>query len=182
MPVSDAATIRVVDATALTPGSDFGTRYRIEALLGQGGMGRVYKALDKTLDRIVALKVVRQGMMGDAEALKRFKQELLLASKISHKNILRIHDMGEVGDIKFITMAFVEGQDLHQILHKTPKLPMERALSFCGDSRKLSRPRTRKAWSIATSSRRTFLSPAMTISTSPTSASRSRLKTTPRSA
>ncbi len=130
MPVSDAATIRVVDATALTPGSDFGTRYRIEALLGQGGMGRVYKALDKTLDRIVALKVVRQGMMGDAEALKRFKQELLLASKISHKNILRIHDMGEVGDIKFITMAFVEGQDLHQILHKTPKLPMERALSF----------------------------------------------------
>src|SRR5208282_299810 len=91
MPVSDAATIQVVDVTALTPGSDFGTRYRIEALLGQGGMGRVYKALDKTLDRIVALKVVRQGMMGDAEALKRFKQELLLASKISHKNILRIH-------------------------------------------------------------------------------------------
>ena len=130
MPISDAVTIRVVDASALAVGSDFGTRYRIEALLGQGGMGRVYKAYDKQLDRVVAIKVVRQGMMGSDEALKRFKQELLLASKVSHKNILRIHDMGEVGDVKFISMAFVEGQDLHQILHNTPKLPIERVLNF----------------------------------------------------
>ena len=130
MPISDSATIQMVDITALSAGSDFGTRYRIESLLGEGGMGRVYKAYDKNLDRLVALKVVRQGVMGDAEALNRFKQELLLASKISHKNILRIHDMGEVGEVKFITMAFVEGQDLHQILHDTPKLPFERVLSF----------------------------------------------------
>ncbi len=130
MPISDSATIRVVDPTALSAGSDFGTRYRIESLLGQGGMGRVYKAYDKTLDRTVALKVVRQGIMADAEALNRFKQELLLASKISHTNILRIHDMGEVGDVKFITMAYVEGQDLHQILQANPKLPFERVLNF----------------------------------------------------
>jgi eukaryotic-like serine/threonine-protein kinase len=130
MPISDSATIRVVDPTALSVGTDFGTRYRIEALLGQGGMGRVYKAYDKTLDRMVALKVVRQGMMADAEALNRFKQELLLASKISHTNILRIHDMGEVGDVKFITMAFVDGPDLHHILQGTPKLPFERVVSF----------------------------------------------------
>ena len=130
MPISDTATIRVVDPTALSAGSDFGTRYRIEALLGQGGMGRVYKAYDKTLDRMVALKVVRQGMMADAEALNRFKQELLLASKISHTNILRIHDMGEVGDVKFITMAFVDGPDLHHILQANPKLPFERVVSF----------------------------------------------------
>src|SRR5580704_17388580 len=130
MPISDTATIRMVDPTALSSGSDFGTRYRIEALLGQGGMGRVYKAYDKTLDRMVALKVVRQGMMADAEALNRFKQELLLASKISHTNILRIHDVGEVGDVKFITMAFVDGPDLHHILQATPKLPFERVVSF----------------------------------------------------
>src|SRR5271154_4524029 len=105
MPISDSATIRMVDATALSIGSDFGARYRIESLLGEGGMGRVYKALDKSLDRLVAIKVVRQGVMGDTEALNRFKQELLLASKISHKNILRIHDMGEVGEEKFISMA-----------------------------------------------------------------------------
>jgi len=130
MPISDTATIRVVDPTALSVGSDFGSRYRIEALLGQGGMGRVYKAYDKTLDRMVALKVVRQGMMADQEAISRFKQELLLASKISHTNILRIHDMGEVGDVKFITMAFVDGPDLYHILKETPRLPFERVVSF----------------------------------------------------
>jgi len=120
----------MVDTDALAPGSDFGTRYRIEALLGQGGMGRVYKAYDKDLDRVVALKVVRHGVMGEADALKRFKQELVLASKISHKNILRIHDMGEVAGTKFITMAYVEGQDLYGILKDNPKLPIERVLKF----------------------------------------------------
>ena len=130
MPIGDSETMVMVDATALAPGSDFGARYRIEALLGQGGMGRVYKAYDKDLDRVVALKVVRQGAMGETDALKRFKQELVLASKISHKNILRIHDMGEVGGTKFITMAYVEGQDLYGILKDNPKLPMERVLKY----------------------------------------------------
>jgi tetratricopeptide (TPR) repeat protein/TolB-like protein len=130
MPVSESVTIQFTDATVLSPGKDFGARYRIEALLGEGGMGRVYKAYDKTLDRMVAIKVVRQGVMGDAETLKRFKQELLLASKISHKNILRIHDMGDVGDVKFISMVYVEGPDLYHILRDTPKLPFQRILSF----------------------------------------------------
>jgi eukaryotic-like serine/threonine-protein kinase len=130
MPISDAATIQLLDTSALTPGSDFGPRYRIESLLGQGGMGRVYKAYDKTLDRIVAIKVVRQGMVGEAGALQRFKQELLLASKISHKNVLRIHDMGEVGPVKFISMAYVEGPDLYHVLRDNPKLPFERVTSF----------------------------------------------------
>ena len=130
IPIGESETMQVVDSTALSIGSDFGPRYRIEALLGQGGMGRVYKALDKDLDRHVAIKVVRQGVMAEGDALKRFKQELLLASKISHKNILRIHDMGEVGQVKFISMAYVEGQDLHQILMDNPKMPLERVLFF----------------------------------------------------
>src|SRR5271169_4401224 len=130
MPLGESETMQVVDTTALIPGSDFGPRYRIEALLGQGGMGRVYKAYDKDLDRVVALKVVRHGAMGETDALKRFKQELVLASKISHKNILRIHDLGEVDGMKFITMAYVEGQDLHQIIKANPKLPLERVLKF----------------------------------------------------
>ena len=130
MPISDSETVQIVDASALSPGSDFGKRYRIESLLGQGGMGRVYKAYDKNLDRLVAIKVVRAGVMGDAEALQRFKQELLLASKISHKNILRIHDMGEVADVKFISMAYVDGSDLYHILRQSPKLPFPRLLFF----------------------------------------------------
>ena len=130
MPVGDLETIQMADPTAISPGSDFGPRYRIETLLGQGGMGRVYKAYDKELNRTVAIKVVRQGVMGEADALNRFKQELVLASKISHKNILRIHDLGEVNGMKFITMAYVEGQDLHQIIRANPKLPLEQVLKY----------------------------------------------------
>jgi tetratricopeptide (TPR) repeat protein/tRNA A-37 threonylcarbamoyl transferase component Bud32 len=130
MPVTDSETMVMVDATLLAAGSDFGPRYRIESLLGQGGMGRVYKAYDKDIDRTVALKVIRHAVMGETDALKRFKQELHLASKISHKNILRIHDMGEVGGTKFITMAYVEGQDLYGILKEHPKMPIERVLKF----------------------------------------------------
>ena len=130
MPLGESETIQMVDATVIAPGSDFGPRYRIEALLGQGGMGRVYKAYDKDLDRTVAIKVVREGAIGESDALKRFKQELVLASKISHKNILRIHDMGDVGGLRFISMAFVEGQDLQHIIRDNPKMPMERILKF----------------------------------------------------
>jgi eukaryotic-like serine/threonine-protein kinase len=130
MPVDDSATIMAVDLTAQRTGSDFGPRYRIEKLLGEGGMGRVYKAYDKELNRTIAIKVVRPGAMEEADALERFKQELVLASKISHKNILRIHDLGEVNGVKFITMAYVEGQDLHQIMKDNPKLPLERVLKF----------------------------------------------------
>jgi serine/threonine protein kinase/tetratricopeptide (TPR) repeat protein/TolB-like protein len=130
MPLGESETIQMVDATVITPGSDFGTRYRIEALLGQGGMGRVYKAYDKDLDRTVAIKVVRDGAIGESDALKRFKQELVLASKISHKNILRIHDMGDVGGLRFISMAFVEGKDLQHIIRENPKMPLERILNF----------------------------------------------------
>jgi eukaryotic-like serine/threonine-protein kinase len=130
MPLGESETIQMVDATVIAPGSDFGPRYRIEALLGQGGMGRVYKAYDKDLDRTVAIKVVREGAIGESDALKRFKQELVLASKISHKNILRIHDMGDVGGLRFISMAFVEGQDLQHIIRDNPKMPLERLLNF----------------------------------------------------
>ncbi len=130
MPLGESETIQMVDATVITPGSDFGPRYRIDALLGQGGMGRVYKAYDKDLDRTVAIKVVRDGAIGESDALKRFKQELVLASKISHKNILRIHDMGDVGGLRFISMAFVEGQDLQHIIRDNPKMPLERILNF----------------------------------------------------
>src|ERR1700729_2794027 len=130
IPVAESETMQVVDTAAITLGSDFGPRYRIETLLGQGGMGRVYKAYDKDLDRTVAIKVVREGAIGESDALKRFKQELVLASKISHKNILRIHDMGDVGGLRFISMAFVEGKDLQHIIRDNPKMPMERVLKF----------------------------------------------------
>ena len=112
------------------PGSLFGTRYRIESLLGEGGMGAVYKAYDGELDRFIALKLVRPEMATSPETMARFKQELLLASRISQKNVLRIHDLGDWNGIKFITMAFVEGTDLAGLLEKTGCLPLDRALKF----------------------------------------------------
>ena len=109
---------------------DFGPRYRVERLLGQGGMGSVYLAYDQDLGRQVALKLVRPDLMVHPEAIARFKQELLLASKISHRNILRIHDLGDAAGMKFISMAFVDGEDLHHLLMREGKLPLERMLNI----------------------------------------------------
>ncbi len=91
-------------------------------------MGAVYLAYDQELDRKVALKLVKPELMVHPEAMARFRQELLLASKISHRNILRIHDLGDAGGMKFISMAFVDGEDLHHLLLREGKLPMERML------------------------------------------------------
>ena len=114
----------------LEPGMNFGPRFRIEQLLGAGGMGKVYKAFDKELARTVALKTLLPELVSDYLLTQRFKQELLLASKISHRNILRIHDLGEVDGVKFITMAFIEGKDLNQLLKEEQPFPLERSLKI----------------------------------------------------
>jgi len=114
----------------MAPGTDFGPRYRIDSLLGEGGMGTVYKAFDKELGRTVAIKLVRPEFAASPNAMQRFRQELLLASKVTHKNVLRIHDLGDVGGLKFISMAYVEGQDLHGLLEKSGRLTIPRALQI----------------------------------------------------
>ena len=117
------------EPSALPPeaGADFGPRYRVEALLGAGGMGRVYRAYDRELDRTVALKVIQPSLAADEEMMRRFKQELLLASRISQKNVLRIHDLGEAGGVKFISMAYIEGEDLQRRLRREGRLPPHEA-------------------------------------------------------
>jgi tetratricopeptide (TPR) repeat protein len=109
---------------------DFGPRYRIEKLLGAGGMGKVYRAYDKVISRTVALKTLQPELVTDPTVIQRFKQELLLASKISHKNILRIHDLNEFEGTNYITMAFIEGKDLNQLLKEEGPLPLERTLKI----------------------------------------------------
>lgn len=93
-------------------------------------MGAVYRAYDKDLNRVVALKLVRPELTADPSSMPRFKQELLLASRISHKNILRIHDLGDVEGVKFISMAYVDGEDLHRVLARQGRLPLARALTI----------------------------------------------------
>jgi len=121
----------VISATALAqlgPGTVIGNRYEIIRLLGQGGMGAVYQAHDRELDRQVAIKVIRGDMTANPEILKRFKQELILARQITHKNVIRIFDLGQAEGIKFITMEYIEGEDLQSVLRRKKKLePAEAA-------------------------------------------------------
>ena len=100
-------------------------RYEILELLGQGGMGAVYKARDTELGRLVALKLIRADLAGNPEILRRFKQELILAREVTHRNVIRIFDLGQAKGFKFITMEFVEGRDLRAVLRERGKLPPE---------------------------------------------------------
>jgi serine/threonine protein kinase/tetratricopeptide (TPR) repeat protein len=128
--VGAGATLEVSDSASINTGTDFGPRYHVQSLLGSGGMGKVYKARDRELDRTVAIKVLRPDLMTDPMAMQRFKHELLLASSISHPNILRIHDLGEYNGVKFISMAYVDGGDLTQLIRKEGRLPLERVLNI----------------------------------------------------
>ena len=115
---------------SLEEGSVVAERYEILKLLGEGGMGAVYKARDRELDRLVALKVIRPELAGHPSVLQRFKQELILARKITHRNIIRIFDLGVADGLRFITMEFVEGRDLSSLLEERPKYPVEEAVKI----------------------------------------------------
>src|SRR5579859_973902 len=109
-------------------GDVLGGRYEILSLLGEGGMGAVYKARDREVDHLVALKVIRPEMADHPVILARFKQELLTARQVTHRNAIRIYDLSEVDGVKFITMEFVEGCDLRQLLLDNGKLSPQQAV------------------------------------------------------
>ena len=117
-------------AALLEPGAILANRYEILLLLGEGGMGAVYKARDLQLEREVALKVIRPELASDPEISHRFKQELILARQVSDRNIIRIFDIGEAENIKFITMEYVEGESLHAILRDRGKLEVAEAVDI----------------------------------------------------
>lgn len=114
----------------LEPGAVLTYRYEILEILGEGGMGAVYKARDLELEREVALKVIRPELTSDPEILQRFKQELILARQITDRNVIRIFDLGDAGKIKFITMEFVEGKSLHKVLQQRGKLEVAEAVDI----------------------------------------------------
>ncbi len=113
---------------ALLPGMMLGGRYEILQTIGEGGMGAVYKAKDRELDRFVALKVIRPELASNLSILARFKQELLLAHQVTHRNVIRIYDLGEAEGVKFITMEFIEGEDLRSIIREKKKFTPEEAV------------------------------------------------------
>ena len=114
--------------TFFAPGTLLGARYQVLRILGQGGMGAVYQARDQELDRIIALKVIRPELAANPNILQRFKQELILSRHVTHKNAVRIFDLGEAGGTKFITMEYVEGEDLRGALRRKGKFPAGEAV------------------------------------------------------
>src|SRR3954451_25127081 len=125
-PASGGVAVRT--AVELEIGTVLGNRYEILELLGEGGMGAVYKAADLEVDRLVALKVIRPELASHPEILARFKQELLLSSQVTHRNVIRIYDLGEAEGVKFITMEYIEGKDLRSILHEKKKFAPQQAV------------------------------------------------------
>src|SRR5258708_23304738 len=116
----------------LAAGAPFGSRYRILRELGAGGMGVVYQAWDAELGVAVALKVVRPEINANPEVAqaveRRFKRELLLARQVTHKHVVRIHDLGEIDGIKYITMPYIEGRHLRDVLTERGRLPVPEVL------------------------------------------------------
>ncbi|HEY6807360.1 MAG TPA: protein kinase [Gemmatimonadales bacterium] len=131
-PISAMPTaVRAAAGDALRPGSVFAGRYEVKSVLGMGGMGVVYRAFDRELQEPVAIKTLRpEAMTGDPVALERFKQEIRLARKIAHRNVVRTYDLGEVGGMYYLTMEFVEGTSLKQLIGSRGRLPVTVTLTI----------------------------------------------------
>jgi serine/threonine-protein kinase len=115
---------------AFAPGEPLGARYTIVEEVGAGGMGQVYKAIDRTLGRTVALKLIRPGMSDTSELMLRFRRELALAQAVTHPNVCRVHDLGEVRGAVYISMEFVDGQSLEDLIRSVGHLSALQTLTL----------------------------------------------------
>src|SRR5260370_5738973 len=109
------------------PGRLLAGRYRIIALLGKGGMGEVYRADDLTLGQPVALKFMAEERSRDESVLDRFRNEVRIARRVSHPNVCRVYDVGDVDGHTFFTMEYVDGEDLASLLRRIGRLPHDKA-------------------------------------------------------
>ncbi len=114
----------------LGSGQLIGQRYRIVALLGRGGMGEVYRAEDLRLDQPVALKFLPRNLSDDPDRLARFLGEVRIARQISHRNVCRVYDIGEIGGEHYISMEYVDGEDLASLLRRIGRLPLDKGIEI----------------------------------------------------
>lgn len=113
-----------------TPGQTLDDRYRIVALIGEGGMGEVYLADDLVLGEPVALKFLVDRLSDDSSALERFREEVRLAREVTHPGVARVHDIGVAQGRTFLSMEFVDGEDLQSLLRRIGRLPTEKAIEI----------------------------------------------------
>ena len=117
-------------ATRFLPGDVLVGRYRIVALLGRGGMGEVYRADDLSLDQPVALKFLATAATRDQSAVTRFRNEVRIARQVSHPNVCRVYDLAEVEGDYFLSMEYVDGEDLGSLIRRIGRLPEDKALEI----------------------------------------------------
>jgi serine/threonine protein kinase/tetratricopeptide (TPR) repeat protein len=127
---SQSSFASALDQSSFPPGTVLGQRYEILETLGRGGMGAVYKARDREVNRIIALKVIRPDLAGNSSIIDRFKQELVLSHQVTHRNVVRIYDLGEADGVKFITMEYIEGSDLRSLIKERKAFPPGEAVEI----------------------------------------------------
>jgi len=117
-----------LDDHRLVPGTVIAGRFRIASLIGRGGMGQVYRADDLKLGQAVALKFLPDGLAHDSAALARFHNEVKLARQISHPHVCRVFDIGEVDGRHFLSMEYIDGEDLASLMRRIGRLPHDKAV------------------------------------------------------
>jgi len=127
--IGDATLVFVDDRSANLEGQTLGN-YRIHNRIGQGAMGAVYKATQISMDRIVALKILRENLVADREFVRGFLNEARTAGKLNHPNVVRVHDFGEAGGIYYFSMEYVNGQTVEDVLERDGRIPVKRALEM----------------------------------------------------
>ena len=129
-PPTSPASSSSLDEGRFPAGTVLANRYRIFGLLGQGGMGEVYRANDLKLGQPVALKFLPPATGKDQHLLDRFHAEVRIARQVSHPNVCRVYDIGEVDGATFLSMEYVDGEDLRSLLRRIGRLPPDKALEI----------------------------------------------------
>ena len=124
------ATHPAAEPTCLLSGTLLGERYRVVSFLGRGGMGEVYRADDLKLEEPVALKLLPCAFSHDVMRRKRLVEEVRIARKITHPNICRVHDVGEAEGLHFLSMEYIDGEDLAALLRRIGRLPKAKAMEI----------------------------------------------------
>jgi serine/threonine protein kinase len=119
-----------IQVGGFTPGAVLAERYRIIGLLGRGGMGEVYRADDLKLGQPVALKFLPKNFAAEKDRLERFFTEVRLARQVSHPNVCRVYDIGEIDGQHYLSMEYVDGEDLASLLKRIGRLPADKALEI----------------------------------------------------
>ena len=126
-PSSASSSSVVAEEGRFLPGTLLAERYRIIGRLGKGGMGEVYRATDIRLGQTVALKFLPESTVGDPAMLARFHNEVRIARQVTHPNVCRVYDLGEFEGQPFISMEYVDGEDLASLLRRIGRLPVDKA-------------------------------------------------------